>query len=335
MNSLNIFEVFVTARIRILTCVLLAVMPGPQQPEKYDPLTTSGEVTTFDTTFTYGKSDRTVPLKIYLPEGKTAAPVLLFSHGLGGSREAGKYLGKHWAGRGYAVVVMQHPGSDRTVITNAPRLQRMAALKAAANGKNAQARYADVKATLDHITSMNQNNKDHKGRFDLAKVGMSGHSFGAVTTQAVSGQTFGRRGQEFTDKRIKAAVAFSPSIPAYGNNDKTFADVDIPWLLMTGTRDTSPIGNRTDPESRRLVFKQLPPLNQYYELVFEGGEHSAFSDERARGQSKRNPERHPAIQAISTAFWDAWLLDDQQAKLWLDSPSPRQLLDSGDVWQKK
>ena len=40
------------------------------------------------------------------------------------------------------------------------------------------------------------------GRLDLSKVGMSGHSFGAVTTQAISGQTT-RWGKElFTDSRI-------------------------------------------------------------------------------------------------------------------------------------
>ena len=42
---------------------------------------------------------------------------------------------------------------------------------------------------------------------------MSGHSFGAVTTEAVSGEALPAGGQRFTDARITAAIAFSPSSP--------------------------------------------------------------------------------------------------------------------------
>ena len=289
----------------------------------------------FDTEFTYGEQKREVPLRIYLPEINSPAPVVLFSHGLGGSRENSKYLGNHWAGRGYVVVCMQHAGSDEDVMKDVPRLQKFSKLKAAASGEAAQSRYRDVKETLNHLEAMNQEGGTHPGRFDMQKVGMSGHSFGAVTTQAVSGQNYGRRGQLFTDERIKAAVAFSPSPPAIGGNADTFAKVEIPWLVMTGTKDTSPIGNRTDPESRRLVFKQLPNASMFYELVFEGGQHSAFSDRQLAGGNARNPKHHPAILAISTAFWDTYLKEDKLAEEWLKGEGPSTMLDPADIWQKK
>ena len=73
----------------------------------------------------------------------------------------------------------------------------------------------------------------------------------------------------------------------------------------------------------------------FYQLVFEGGEHSAFTDQLARGNAKRNPKHHPDIQSISTAFWDAWLLNDEQAKQWLTGDAARQLLDTADIWQQK
>jgi hypothetical protein len=47
------------------------------------------------------------------------------------------------------------------------------------------------------------------GRLDMKRIGMSGHSFGAVTTQAVSGQRF-VRGTDLSDSRIKAAVLIDP-----------------------------------------------------------------------------------------------------------------------------
>ena len=57
-------------------------------------------------------SSRVIPIRVYLPEEEKAAPVVLFSHGLGGSRENNPYLGSHWAKRGYMVVFVQHLGRD-------------------------------------------------------------------------------------------------------------------------------------------------------------------------------------------------------------------------------
>src|SRR5260370_921036 len=69
------------------------------------------------------------------------------------------------------------------------------------------------------------------GRLDLDRIGMSGHSFGAGTTQGVGGQSFpGAAGRRFTDARIRAAVAFSPSAPATGDPQAAFAGVTIPWM---------------------------------------------------------------------------------------------------------
>jgi predicted dienelactone hydrolase len=170
---------------------------------------------------------------------------------------------------------------------------------------------------------------------DLSRVGMSGHSFGAVTTQAVSGQNYPIVRTSYTDPRIKAAIAFSPNSPKQGiTAEEAFAKVAIPWMLMTGTKDTALIGNQ-DVESRLAVFPALPPGGKY-ELVLENAEHSAFTDRPLPGdREKRNPNHHPVILALSTAFWDAYLRDDAAAKSWLDGDGPRTLLEKGDKWQKK
>ena len=305
---------------------------APTQDREYDPLRTWGKVKTVDSQFGYGPDKRAVPLRMYLPQGqKEKSPVLLFSHGLGGSRENNKYLGNHWAGRGYIVVVMQHAGSDEEVIRNARLGRKLAELKKTASMKSATDRFRDVKETRNHIEKLNARG-EYAGRFDMQKIGMSGHSFGATTTQAVSGQTYGRLGQVYTDKRIKAATAFSPGPPKIGQG--AFAEVKVPWLLMTGTEDTSLFANTTT-SPRRIVFRELPKSGHFYELVLDGAKHLAFTDTRPRTLTRRNPNHHKAILAISSAFWDAYLLENASAREWLDGTGPRGILVAKDEWARK
>ena len=45
---------------------------------------------------------REVPVKISdYPASGGRCPVVIFSHGLGGSRDGDQYLGRHWASHGY------------------------------------------------------------------------------------------------------------------------------------------------------------------------------------------------------------------------------------------
>lgn len=287
--------------------------------------------------FTDAARKREIPLRVYLPtESNKPVPVVLFSHGLGGSRENLPYLGQHWSARGYAAVFVQHSGSDESVWKDQPLGKRMAALQQAAGAQNFLLRVKDIPAVLDQLDRWNQQaGHAFAGKFDLTKVGMSGHSFGAVTTQAVSGQQFGRGlFVSYTEPRIKAAIAFSPSSPRAGDVKQAFGSVKIPWLLMTGTHDVSPIGEQS-AESRLEVYPALPPGGKY-ELVFDKAEHSFVSDRALPGEKlKRNPNHQPAISAITTAFWDAYLLDNSAAKTWLDGPAPKKLLEKDDRWQLK
>jgi predicted dienelactone hydrolase len=326
----------------------------------YDPLAVANprKAETLDCTVQDTQRGREILLRIYLPEGKAPAHVVLFSHGLGGSREGNPYLAGHWSARGYVVVFLQHAGSDEAVWKDLPAEQRMAALKKAANLQNTILRFKDVPAVIDRLECWNQSGDSPlAGRLDLKRIGMSGHSFGAVTTQGVSGQrtawarlvpnaamvtTQGVSGQRmalggalFTDKRIKAALAMSPNSPRNGGDPRQlFGGVTIPWLLMTGTKDTALVGD-ADVASRLAVFPALPPVGKY-ELVLDGAEHSAFSDRALPGDTqKRNPNHHRVILALSTAFWDAWLREDAEARAWLDGKGPVSVLEKQDRWQKK
>src|SRR5205085_2856869 len=142
----------------------------------------------------------------------------------------------------------QHAGSDDAVWKEAAPKERLAALREAASLENFLLRVKDVSAVLDQLKVWNESGP-LANRMDLTRVGMSGHSFGAVTTQAVSGERFPTAGKKLTDSRIRAAVILSPSTPKSTTAERAFGDVTIPWLLMTGTKDVTFIGE-ADLESR-------------------------------------------------------------------------------------
>jgi len=309
-------------------------------PATYDPLAIADARApeTLDLTIDDEAREREIPIRVYaLPPGPKPgpAPVVLFSHGLGGSREGCATLGRHWAVRGCVAVFLQHAGSDTSVWRDRPPAQRLAALRGAAGIENFLLRVKDVAVVLDHLETWNETDGHVLfGRLDLERVGMSGHSFGAVTTQAVSGQRAAAGAVAFTDPRIKAALALSPSSPRRGDPAEAFGGVAIPWMLMTGTKDVAPIGDQ-DVASRLAVFPALPPGGKY-ELVLDGAEHSAFTDRGLPGDTEsRNPNHDRVILALTTAFWDAWLRGDAAARAWLDGDAPRALLEPGDRWQRK
>ncbi len=330
---------FLPSPVLLAACGLLSLPVGAAD---YDPLSLPpAEVPKpLDLTVTDANRSREIPLRVYPPATSQPAPVVLFSHGLGGNREGSSFLGKHWAARGYVAVFLQHPGSDDSIWKGQPVGQRVAAMRTAANGKNYLLRVGDVTAVLDQLTRWNaQAGHPLAGRLELSRIGMSGHSFGAVTTQAVSGQALPQGGQPLTDPRLKAAIVMSPSLPAIGTAEQAFGQVKLPWLLMTGTQDIARIGGETlgaaDMASRLAVYPALPPGGKY-EVVLHEARHFAFTDRpEAGGEGSRNPNHHRVILALSTAFWDAYLKQDAAAKTWLDGPGPRTVLEKDDRWQRK
>ena len=300
----------------------------------YDPLiSNAGKIQTQYLEIVSSQADRVIPVLVSIPNRKSVAPAILFSHGLGGSREAASYLREHWTARGYITIFLQHPGSDSSLWLNVSRLQAGRQLRNAASRENLELRVTDVTDVLDILPKWNSTPAHPLfGRIDIERVGLSGHSFGARTTQIVIGQKDWLVPDK-KDSRIKAAVLFSPSSPRLGSAETAFGSIDIPCLLLTGTRDVVAIGSQT-AESRLAVFPALQPGGTY-QLVLHKATNSAFTDGVAGRDSPRNPNHHRAIKAITTAFWDAHLQDNARAKGWLNTNEVRNVLEEKDDWQAK
>ncbi len=265
---------------------------------------------------------RALPLKIYYPDEKgKACPVIVFSHGLGGTCEGYSYLGRHWSQNGYISVHVQHPGSDDSAWrgqTDPYQSMKKASMSLA----NMIARPIDIKFAIDSVLAMNGNPDSPLFKLcDPERIGVAGHSFGAYTALASAGRTFPIQredGFNFKDSRIKACIAMSPPAKMKDAENGSYAKFAIPCMVMTGTLDDSPIGD-TKAGDRRIPFDAMPPGDKYL-LTFIEGDHMIFSG-RKRLSMKNTQEKDRQFQDLislsSLKFWDAYLKDDAASLQWL------------------
>ena len=282
---------------------------------------------------------RDVPVKIYYPKvGDGPFPVIIFSHGLGGSRDGYEYLGRHWASHGYVSVHPTHIGSDSAILKREGRLMDIMS-EAASDPSNAIARPRDIAFVIDQLVEANANMRRLQGRLALDRIGVAGHSFGAYTALASAGQSLvGPNGREgpLADTRIRAAIAMST--PARRRDsavlDRMYGSIAVPCFHMTGTRDSSPIGD-TKAEDRRLPFDHMTAADNYL-LTLNGGNHMVFSGIPAKlGGGERDDRFHELILMSSTAFWDAYLKADAKAKAWLAGGAFAKSLDGDGTFEVK
>lgn len=270
--------------------------------------------------------DRTIPVAIYMPKSDGPFPVILFSHGLGGSRDGYAYLGNHWASWGYCSVHLQHEGSDSYVWRDKKPSQVWRDMKKAANAQNAQQRVQDMQFAIDMLNQLNQQPL-YKGKLDTQRIGIAGHSFGAQTTLAMTGAG---RGKITVNGRIKAAIPMSAPVirgPLGMVRQNIYEDVVIPCLHMTGTLDDSPIGD-TKAADRRFPYDCIGKADQYL-IIFNRGNHMIFSGPSGRAVSTPSNELFwKLILGSTTAFWQTYLKEDTQAGQWLQKGSLKDYLGS-------
>jgi predicted dienelactone hydrolase len=278
-------------------------------------------------------SDRIVPVAIYMPKGDGPFPVILFSHGLGGSRQGYAYLGNHWASWGYCCIHLEHEGSDSSVWQDKQPAKAWRDMKQAASAANAQMRVQDMQFAIEMLTQLNQQ-PPYKGKLDTKHIGIAGHSFGAQTTLAMAGAG---RGKITVDGRIKAAISMSAPVirgPLGLTRTNIYDAIAFPCLHMTGTLDNSPIGD-TKASDRRFPYDCIDKADQYL-IIFNGGNHMVFSGPSGRTVSTPQNELFwKLILGSTTAFWQTYLNGDMKAAQWLQKGGLKQYMDSAATLEEK
>jgi dienelactone hydrolase len=260
---------------------------------------------------------REVLARIYLPahNGQAlhkAAPLVVFSHGIGGSREGYSYIGKYLAAHGIAALHVQHVGSDRSLWSGNP-LQMLGRLQEAAKDTEAIDRTKDIRFALDQVLADNA----LKGKIDPQHIAAAGHSYGANTTMLLAGARVQREGKalDLADSRIKAAVIISAP-PFYGEGDpaQILKSIRVPSLHITAMGDEIKIpGYYSDAKDRVAVYEATAPSQSKLLAVFKEGSHSIFTDRLGTGGETLNPQVKKATRELMLAFLQNIFAGETQA----------------------
>lgn len=245
---------------------------------------------------------RQVPVRLYLPDAASAAapvPLVVFSHGIGGSRQGYSYLGRYWASHGYASLHLQHVGSDRSLWSGNP-FELLTRLHGAATESEAVARVRDLSFALDQLLG-----GELAPRIDGRRIVAAGHSYGANTTLLAAGASVQRGGEQLQlrDARIQAAIVLSaPPFYGEGSPAQILGAVRVPSLHVTATEDIIRIpGYYSGAEDRLAVFDATGSARKTL-AVFSGGSHSIFTDRVASGGVQLNAQIKEATRELSLAF---------------------------------
>lgn len=298
------------------------------------------------------RRDRRFSADLYLPKTHSPAPVLIFSHGLGGDRQNFAALVQHLASHGFAVAAIEHPGSDRQQLQSLLR----GAAREAAEPSEFFNRPLDVSYLLDDLFRLNQS--QFNGSLDLQRVGAIGYSFGGYTVLALAGAklNFSQLKQtcssdtvaagsmnvslllqclaldlppggnySLQDKRIRAVIGLNPMTSSiFGQQG--LRQIRVPVMFVAGSDDviTPALLEQICP------FTWLTSSHKYLALIL-GGTH-LYSDRSTAGMGLPLPSElvnsNPSIvmhylKAMSLVFAKTYVANEKAFQSYLQASSIR------------
>lgn len=186
-------------------------------------------------------------------------PLVLLSHGNGGSNLIYRTISIYLAKNGYIVALPEHYGNNRRNNDLAQSVE------------NLQYRPKHVRLTINHLII----DKGFGPGIDEDKIAVVGHSFGGYTALALAGgKPWTRSGIPVDvphDPRIKALVLMAPA-SAYFFPSGSLAQVNLPILLLIAEHDEFTPQQWTSG----IILHQVPDPSKVKWHVIKNAGHFSF-----------------------------------------------------------
>jgi dienelactone hydrolase len=216
--------------------------------------------------------NRDLGMAIEYPTRPGPHPLIVFSHGFGSLPREYAGLSSFWASQGYVVVRPVHGDAGKTLNSSGSR-------EAWANQGAADwtGRVQDVLLVIDQLDQLEQRYPELQGKIDRARIGVGGHSYGAMTAMLLGGAQTQPGAARPADPRIKAIVAMGPPGPgtSRGLTEQSWAQLTKPALFIVGTAETG-VDDTETPEWRRRAY-ELSPAGDKWLVLLENGSYSAYT----------------------------------------------------------
>lgn len=245
-------------------------------------------------------------VRVSAPATGDELPIIVFSHGFGGSLDGYAPLVDFWVARGFVVVQPTHLDSRTLNVTpDDPRYPEIWRF-----------RVEDLRRVVDQLDLIEASAPGLAGRLDRSRIAIAGHSWGAQTASMLLGARVldaeGVPGKDMSDPRIKAGVLLA--VPGTGGADLTpfaaehfsfmspgFAGMTTPALVVAGEKDQSALTIR-GPEWFTDSYFLSPGTKNL--LTLFGAEHSlgGISGYASTETTDESPERVALIQRLTWAY---------------------------------
>jgi predicted dienelactone hydrolase len=263
-------------------------------------------------------------IRLFYPSAAGEFPVIVFSHGAGGSQNCCEELTGHWASYGYLTIQPTH--ADSTTLRRNQGQENIRFPQALHDALNEPAlwesRPRDISFVLDSLQELQKRIPALAGKIDARHIGVAGHSMGAFTADAIAGALVdlpGRPASSFCDPRVSAVLLLSPQGPGeFGLTDHSWDKVSVPLMSMTGSLDSG--ARRQGPSWKKIPFDRSLPGGKFHVFV-RGASHMSFITARALSPSRRAQGQAILgyVNSAALAFWDTYLKSDSAAKKYLES----------------
>ena len=302
----------IRCRLLLPFLVLLPLVGQPAERDLYRSFDEPLLVQTETLTLTDPVQQRDVSFRFHVPAGDGPFPLVVYSHGAFCSPAMYDRITLQWAGHGYAVLLPQHLDAldSPNPMANPDRQKLLSS------------RVRELSLAVDRAGEIGAS-RGNKDLLDIERVAVAGHSFGAMIAAIKLGLRLKPGEYVFpgatADERFRAAVIMSGVGPLFPMTDDAFAGLTRPLIASGGTLDEGNVGmGEIYPwEWRMSPYTRAPP-GQKYSLVLDEADHylGGLICRGDRG-GEADPDAVRVVAAVTLAFLDAYVRDDESAKDWL------------------